>query len=89
MNGEERHRIRLSLGLLSHNLLIEEYPLAEQYLSQIDNERWLLDTEVASYAGVARFVVGLMDDIHIIDTPELEQYLADYVAKYWPQAIKK
>jgi hypothetical protein len=49
----------------------------------------MLDTEVASYAGVARFVVGLMDDIHIIDTPELEQYLADYVAKYWPQAIKK
>ena len=89
MNGEERHRIRLSLGLLSRNLLIEEYPLAEQYLSQIDNEHWMLDTEVASYAGVARFVVGLMDDIHIIDTPELEQYLADYVAKYWPQAIKK
>ena len=89
MNGEERHRIRLSLGLLSRNLLIEEYPLAEQYLSQIDNERWMLDTEVASYAGVARFVVGLMDDIHIIDTPELEQYLADYVAKYWPQAIIK
>lgn len=89
MNGEERHRIRLSLGLLSRNLLIEEYPLAEQYLSQIENERWLLDTEVASYAGVARFVVGLMDDIHIIDTPELEQYLANYVAKYWPQAIIK
>jgi predicted DNA-binding transcriptional regulator YafY len=89
MNGEERHRIRLSLGLLSHNLLIEEYPLAEQYLSQIDNERWMLDTEVTSYAGVARFVVGLMDDIRIIDTPELEQYLANYVDKYWPQAIKK
>ena len=89
MNGEERHRIRLSLGLLSHNLLIEEYPLAEQYLSQIDNERWMLDTEVTSYAGVARFVVGLMDDIRIIDTPELELYLANYVDKYWPQAIKK
>ena len=34
-------------------------------------------------------VVGLMDDIRIIDTPELEQYLANYVDKYWPQAIKK
>jgi UDP-N-acetylmuramyl pentapeptide phosphotransferase/UDP-N-acetylglucosamine-1-phosphate transferase len=33
-------------------------------------------------------IVGLMDDIRIIDTPELEQYIADYVAKYWPQAIK-
>ena len=89
MNGEERHHIRLSLGILSRNLLIEEYPLAEEHLSQTDDERWILDTEVASYAGVARFVVGLMDDIRIIDTPELEQYLADYVAKYWPQATQK
>ena len=89
MNGSERHPIRLSLGLLSHNLLIEEYPLAEQYLTPLGNERWMLDTEVASYAGVARFVVGLMDDIEIIDTPALERYLADYVAKFWPQAVKK
>ena len=89
MNGDERHRIRLSLGILSHNLLLEEYPLDEEYLTQTDEEHWLLDTEVASYAGVARFVVGLMDDIHIVDTPELEQYLAAYVAKYWPQALKK
>ena len=89
MNGDKRHRIRLSLGILSHNLLLEEYPLAEEYLTQTDEEHWLLDTEVASYAGVARFVVGLMDDIRIVDTPKLEQYLAAYVAKYWPQALKK
>lgn len=89
MNGSERHRIHLSLGILSRNLLLEEYPLAEQQLSPDNEGRWILDTEVANYAGVARFVVGLMDDIRIIDTPELEQYLAHYVAKYWPQAIKK
>ena len=89
MNGSERHTIRLSLGLLSRNLLIEEYPLAEQHLTPLGNKRWMLDTEVASYAGVARFVVGLMDDIKIVDTPELEQYLANYVVKFWPQAIKK
>lgn len=89
MNGNERHRVCLSLGILSRNLLIEEYPLAEQQLHPTDNGRWILDTEVANYAGVARFVVGLMDDIQIIDTPELEQYLADYVVKYWPQALKK
>lgn len=89
MNGSERHRVRLSLGILSRNLLLEEYPLAEQQLSPDNEGRWILNTEVANYAGVARFVVGLMDDIRIIDTPELEQYLAQYVAKYWPQAIKK
>lgn len=88
MNGSERHHIRLELGMLAHNLLIEEYPLAEQYLSSTDNGRWVLETDVANYAGVARFVVGLMDDIRIIDTPELEQYIANYVARYWSNVIK-
>ena len=89
MNGTKRHHVQLSLGILSRNLLLEEYPLSEEYLTPLGNERWMLDTEVASYAGVARFVVGLMDDIRIVNTPELEQYLANYVVKYWPQAIKK
>lgn len=89
MNGQQRHRVRLSLGLLARNLLIEEYPLAEEHLLAEDEDRWLLDTEVADYAGVARFVVGLMDDIRIIDSPALEQYLAEYVTRYWPQTTKK
>ena len=89
MNGNERLRVRLSLGILSRNLLLEEYPLAEQQLTPTEDGRWMLDTEVANYAGVARFVVGLMDDIRIIDTPDLEQYLANYVAKYWSEAIKQ
>ncbi len=89
MNGTERYRVRLELGMLAHNLLIEEYPLAEAHLTPIDKEHWLLDTEVASYAGVARFVVGLMDDIRIVDTPDLERYLSSYVERFWPQAVKK
>lgn len=88
MNGEQSLHICLSLGMMARNLLIEEYPLAEKYLSASDDGRWLLDTTVANYAGVARFVVGLMDDIKIIDSPELEQYIAQYVGKYWPQACK-
>lgn len=87
MNGEQKLHICLQLGMMARNLLIEEYPLAEKYLSPTNDGKWLLDTTVANYAGVARFVVGLMDDIRIIDSPELEQYIANYVAKYWPQAI--
>ena len=88
MNGTEEHHIKIELGIMARNLLIEEYPLAEKYLMPTNNGKWLLDTTVANYAGVARFVVGLMDDIQIIDSPELEQYIANYVVKFWPQAIK-
>ncbi len=84
VSGDERHRVRLRLGMMARNLLIEEYPLAEGELSQADDNTWILDTHVASYAGVGRFVVGLMDDIEIIDSPELEQYIASYVRKHYP-----
>ena len=88
MNGTEEHHIKIELGIMARNLLIEEYPLAEKHLMPTNNSKWLLDTTVANYAGVARFVVGLMDDIQIIDSPELEQYIANYVTKYWPKVIK-
>ena len=89
MHNEQRHPICLKLSIRSRNLLIEEYPLAEQYLTPTEDGKWLLKTDVANYAGVGRFVVGLMSDIEIIDSPELEQYLADYITKYWGNIVGK
>lgn len=84
MHGERRYRVRLELGLRACNLLTEEYPLAERELKPCGAGRWLLDTEVAGLAGVGRFVVGLLDDIHIIESPELTNYLHQYLTRYIP-----
>lgn len=85
MHGEERHRVRLELGMLACNLLCEEYPLAERDLRSAGDGRWLLETDVANYAGVGRFVAGLLDDIRIVDSPELVGYLRDYLAAHAPK----
>lgn len=85
MHGSKRYRIRLEMGLLSYNLLCEEYPLAERDVRTAGQGRWLLDTEVAGMAGVGRFVVGLLDDIRIVDSPELVRYLRDYITKNTPE----
>ncbi len=82
MNGEKRLPVKLELGLRAYNLLLEEYPLAERDLKALGGDRWLLDTQVADYAGVGRFVVGLLDDIRILDTPELTAYLKRYVKQH-------
>lgn len=82
MHGDERHRVRLELGMLACNLLSEEYPLAERDLQPAGEGRWLLDTEVAGYAGIGRFVAGLLDDIRIVDAPGLQRYLREYVAAH-------
>lgn len=81
LHGEQRTRVQLELGLLAGNLLCEEYPLAERDLKKIADDRFLLDTEVAGMAGIGRFVVGLLDDIRIVNAPELETYLHNYLEK--------
>lgn len=82
MHGDAPQRIRLELGLLACNLLCEEYPLAERDLTPSGRGRWMLDTQVAGYAGVGRFVAGLLDDIRIVDAPGLQSYLDAYFARY-------
>ena len=81
MTGFEQHRVKLRLGMLSRNLLIEEYPLAERDITLAGDKHWLLDTMVCNYLGIGRFVMGLMDDIEVVDSPEFERYIADNIAK--------
>lgn len=79
--GFELHRVCLELGILSHNLLTEEYPLSERDIQQIAPNRWLLDTKVCNYLGVGRFVMGLIDDIRIVDSPEFEAYIREKIKR--------
>ncbi len=80
MIGNKRHRVRMELGIMACNLLLEEYPLSERCVRPLGSNRWLLDTEVTSYAGIGRFAVGLLDDIRIVESPEFAQYIRDYLA---------
>lgn len=74
-SGEERFPVTLILGQLSMSLLVEEYPGASAMLKKQDDGRFLLKTEVCSYKGIGRFVMGLIDDIEIVDSPEFVEYL--------------
>ena len=74
ITGFEQKRVQLELGVMAHNLLTEEYPLATRDLKQIDGSHWLLDTMVCDYVGIGRFVMGLSEDIKII-TPEFDEYI--------------
>ena len=66
---------------MAKNLLIEEYPLAEKDL-KCEDGKWILDTIVNNLAGVGRFVIGLAAEINITESPELEEYIREYVSQY-------
>ena len=74
--------VTLELSLRAKNLLLEEYPLAEKDL-RYEGDKWILETNVSGMEGVGRFVIGLAGDIKVIDSPELTEYVTNYVLKHF------
>ena len=81
MTGKEDIPVTLKMTLKAKNLLIEEYPLSAKYISY-DGEWWWFEANIKDLAGVGRFVIGLADQIQIIDSQELTRFLSDFSKKY-------
>lgn len=87
MHSAEAFHICLWLSQRAANLLQEEYPLAKNYLTKAQNNRYLLDTEVRSFEGVSRFILGLYDEIEVVESQELKNYL-QYKVKMMKQSLQ-
>ncbi len=83
--GEKRMPVSLLLGHLATNLLIEEYPDAQRQLTIQPDGRQRLDTEVCSYVGIGRFVLGLYEDVEIVESPEFADYMKQRIANIYKQ----
>jgi proteasome accessory factor C len=79
--GDLKKTIQCTLTLKAKNLLIEEYPLAERYLSSVGNNQFELNVQVAKYEGPGRFVMGLTEDIHPIGNEGFLEYLKKKIGK--------
>lgn len=73
--------IKLKLDLRATNLLMEEYPLSKECLSQVSDNEWILETNVCNYEGVTRFILGLYEDVKIMDSPKLLEFVNERIKK--------
>ena len=80
MQGKTQTRVRLEMTLRARNLLCEEFPLAIPDVTEKDG-KFIFDSMVSHMEGVGRFVIGLAADVKVIDSPELEAYVSEYVQK--------
>lgn len=78
MSGQVISHLKWQMTVKAKNLLIEEYPLAAKEIKGKGND-WILDTDICNWAGACRFYVGLATEIKVIDSPEFEKYVKDYV----------
>ena len=72
--------IRLELSLRAKNLLVEEFPLAENGLTE-ENGKWYYEGVVGPMEGVGRFCIGLAGDVKVVSGPELKEYIKEFVKK--------
>lgn len=68
------------LSLKAYNLLREEYPLAEKYISQQDKS-YHLKIPVADYHGIGRFVMGLPGEINVPAPEGFKKFLRENLKK--------
>jgi predicted DNA-binding transcriptional regulator YafY len=80
-SGEQPTIVKLRLGRLSYAILREEYPRSEQYITQEDDSHWLAEIPVCSYLGIGRFVLGLLEDIEVVDNDEFCAFLREKICE--------
>lgn len=86
MCGNKEYKVTLKMSLKAKNLLIEEYPLASTDVT-FEDGHWWLKTTVKDLAGVGRFVIGLADQIEVVDSSELNAYMIQFIEKYLKHLI--
>ena len=73
--GKLDRELVISMDLRARNLLIEEYPLSEQFLEEKENHNYILKVKVAKYEGPGRFVMGLPKDTEVCGDSGFLEYL--------------
>ena len=77
MHGGEPVHVRLQLDNTARNLLVEEFPLAEQGLTPRKDGSWNWEGDIYRLEGVGRFVLGLSDHIRVLDGEPLKAFLRE------------
>jgi hypothetical protein len=81
-SGNNPIHIKVEIGTMARNLLLEEFPLAERELTRIKGDKWLLETDIYRLEGAGRFIIGVANDIKIIESEPLKSYLQKFIDEH-------
>lgn len=78
--GDNSEMVMLKLSLRAFLLMREEFPLSIPYVEQME-DHYLFNGPVASFEGVARFVLGLQDEIEVVGPKSFREFLHQKLKK--------
>ena len=82
--GESREFVTLKLGMRAFLLLREEHPLSIPYTEKME-DHYLFHGPVASFEGVGRFVLGLIDEIKVLGSAAFRDYIDKKLQSGWKE----
>lgn len=80
-SGEQKFHIKLRFSLLAHHLMLEEYPHSGILMTREDDTHWIFEADVVNYVGISRFVLGLFEEIEILENPGLRRFLCSKIER--------
>lgn len=81
MTGKHTTWITLHLKMRAWLLLREEHPLSIPYCEKRENGTYLFHGPVNSFDGIARFVLGLLDEVEVAEPEEFKEYVMGKVRR--------
>lgn len=79
-NGEVYH-IKLRMTMRATQLMQEEFPLSRTHIVKEDYQHFVFEADVHSFLSIGRFILGLLDEIEVVQSKELKVYLNEKLAK--------
>jgi len=68
--------IGVTLSLKAYNLLVEEFPLTQEFIKK-EKKGYQLNIPVAGYQGIGRFVMGLPGEIEVLGSKGFKDFLRE------------
>lgn len=76
--GFERTKVKLELNIRAYVLMIDDFPLTKEYIKPLPSSAiayYEFESEVCGFKEIGRFILGLSQDIQIIEPLELKEYI--------------
>lgn len=81
INGGESQTVKLRLSMRAAHLLQEEFPLSAPHIYKEDYKHYLFEAHCNSFIAIGRFILGLIDEIEVLEPAALIEHLNEQIAK--------
>lgn len=81
INSGPLYKVRLRMTLTASNLLEEEFPKSKPFILKENADYYLFEGDVHTFKGIGRFILGLVEQIEVIEPVELKEFLEDKISR--------